>query len=92
MAKMKGLQPEITKMRERYKDDRMKQQQAMMELYKKEKVNPVAGCVPILIQIPVFFALYKVLFVSIEMRHAPFFAGSMTFRRPTPPPSSTSSG
>jgi YidC/Oxa1 family membrane protein insertase len=70
---MKKLQPEMLKLRERYKDDRMKQQQALMELYKKEQINPLAGCIPILIQIPVFFALYKVLFVSIEMRHAPFF-------------------
>ncbi len=73
MSKMKKLQPEMVKLRERYKDDRMKQQQALMELYKKEQINPLAGCIPILIQIPVFFALYKVLFVSIEMRHAPFF-------------------
>ncbi|WMS42727.1 membrane protein insertase YidC [Acuticoccus sp. MNP-M23] len=84
MAKMKGLQPEMTKMRERYKDDRMKQQQAMMELYKKEKVNPLAGCIPILIQIPVFFALYKVLFVSIEMRHAPFFGWIDDLSAPDP--------
>ncbi|MEM7696669.1 MAG: membrane protein insertase YidC [Pseudomonadota bacterium] len=84
MAKMKGLQPEMTKMRERFKDDRMKQQQAMMELYKKEKVNPLAGCIPILIQIPVFFALYKVLFVSIEMRHAPFFGWINDLSAPDP--------
>src|SRR5690606_3074621 len=73
MSKLKKLQPEMTRIRERFKDDRMRQQQALMELYKKEKVNPMAGCLPILIQIPVFFALYKVLFVTIEMRHAPFF-------------------
>src|SRR5690606_18091038 len=73
MSKMKKLQPEMERMRERYKDDKMKQQQEIMELYKKEKVNPLAGCLPIVIQIPVFFALYKVLFVTIEMRHAPFF-------------------
>jgi YidC/Oxa1 family membrane protein insertase len=59
--------------RERYADDKMKQQQAMMELYKKEKINPIAGCLPIAIQIPVFFSLYKVLFITIEMRHAPFY-------------------
>jgi YidC/Oxa1 family membrane protein insertase len=59
--------------RERYAEDKVKQQQALMELYKKEKINPLAGCLPILVQIPVFFALYKVLFVTIEMRHAPFF-------------------
>jgi YidC/Oxa1 family membrane protein insertase len=73
MSKMKLLQPEMTKLRERYPDDRQKMQQEMMAMYKREKVNPAAGCIPILIQIPVFFALYKVLFVSIEMRHAPFF-------------------
>ncbi|MEM8854338.1 MAG: membrane protein insertase YidC, partial [Pseudomonadota bacterium] len=84
MAKMKGLQPQIMQMRERYKDDRMKQQQAMMEMYKKEKVNPLAGCIPILIQIPVFFALYKVLFVSIEMRHAPFFGWINDLSAPDP--------
>jgi len=84
MAKMKALQPEMTKMRERYKDDRMKQQQAMMELYKREKVNPLAGCIPIVIQIPVFFSLYKVLFVSIEMRHAPFFGWIQDLSAPDP--------
>lgn len=73
MAKMKAVQPEMAAIRERYKDDRLKAQQATMELYKKEKINPVAGCWPVLIQIPVFFALYKVLFITIEMRHAPFF-------------------
>ena len=73
MAKMKAVQPEMVSIRERYADDKMKQQQALMELYRKEKINPVAGCWPVLIQIPVFFALYKVLFVTIEMRHAPFF-------------------
>jgi YidC/Oxa1 family membrane protein insertase len=73
MAKMKAVQPQMLAIRDRYADDKMKQQQAMMELYKKEKINPLAGCLPILIQIPVFFALYKVLFVTIEMRHAPFF-------------------
>jgi YidC/Oxa1 family membrane protein insertase len=73
MAKMKAVQPEMTMIRQRYADDKMKQQQAMMELYKKEKINPVAGCLPIAIQIPVFFSLYKVLFITIEMRHAPFY-------------------
>ncbi|HKG76615.1 MAG TPA: membrane protein insertase YidC [Beijerinckiaceae bacterium] len=72
MAKMKAVQPEMLAIRERYADDKVKQQQALMDLYKKEQINPVAGCWPILIQIPVFFALYKVLFVTIEMRHAPF--------------------
>ncbi len=73
MANMKKVQPQLTELRERYKDDRARQQQAMMELYKKEKINPLAGCLPVVLQIPVFFALYKVLFVTIEMRHAPFF-------------------
>lgn len=74
MAKMKKLQPEMTRLRDRYKDDKVQQQKELMELYKKEKINPLAGCLPVLIQIPVFFALYKVLFISIDMRHAPFFA------------------
>jgi YidC/Oxa1 family membrane protein insertase len=73
MGKMKKLQPEMEALRERFKDDKTQLQQAMMELYQKEKVNPLAGCLPILVQIPVFFSLYKVLFVTIEMRHAPFF-------------------
>jgi len=73
MAKMKAVQPQLTALKERYPDDKVKQQQEMMEIYKKEKINPIAGCLPILIQIPVFFSLYKVLFVTIEMRHAPFF-------------------
>ena len=81
MAKMKAVQPEMVAIRERYADDKMKQQQALMELYKKEKINPVAGCWPVLIQIPVFFALYKVLFVTIEMRHAPFFGWIQRPRR-----------
>ena len=73
MAKMKAVQPQMAMIKERYANDRQKQQQAMMELYKKEQINPVAGCLPIAIQIPVFFSLYKVLFVTIEMRHAPFY-------------------
>ena len=73
MAKMKKLQPQMEQLRERYKDDKAKQQQELMRLYQEEKINPLAGCLPILVQIPVFFALYKVLFVSIDMRHAPFF-------------------
>ncbi len=84
MAKMKAVQPEMMAIRERYADDKMKQQQAMMELYKKEKINPVAGCLPIVIQIPVFFALYKVLFVTIEMRHAPFFGWIKDLSAPDP--------
>jgi YidC/Oxa1 family membrane protein insertase len=73
MAKMKAVQPQMAMIKERYADDKMKQQQAMMELYKKEQINPLAGCLPIAIQIPVFFSLYKVLFITIEMRHAPFY-------------------
>jgi len=73
MAKMKAVQPQMTTIRERYADDKAKQQQELMELYRREKINPLAGCLPIAIQIPVFFSLYKVLFVTIEMRHAPFF-------------------
>ena len=73
MAKMKVLQPEMTRLKELHKDDKMKLQQEMMALYKKEKINPVSGCLPILIQIPFFFAIYKMLFVTIEMRHQPFF-------------------
>ena len=73
MAKMKALTPEMVRLKELHKNDKMKLQQEMMALYKKEKVNPMSGCLPILIQIPVFFALYKVLFVTIEMRHMPFY-------------------
>lgn len=73
MAQMRELQPEILKLRERYGNDQIKMNQEMMALYKREKVNPASGCLPVLIQMPVFFALYKVLFVAIEMRHAPFF-------------------
>ena len=84
MSKMKKLQPEMEKLRERYADDKLKQQQEIMELYKKEQVNPLAGCLPVLIQIPVFFALYKVLFVTIEMRHAPFFGWIDDLSAPDP--------
>lgn len=73
MSKMKLLAPEMKKIKERFKDDRQRQQQEMMALYKREKANPVSGCLPLLLQIPVFFALYNVLLVTIEMRHAPFF-------------------
>lgn len=73
MSRMKALQPKMMEMKERFGDDRQRLNQAMMDLYKKEKVNPAAGCLPMLVQIPVFFALYKVLFVTIEMRHAPFY-------------------
>ncbi len=73
MSKMKALQPEMMKLRERFENDKQRMNQELMALYKREKVNPAAGCLPIVVQIPVFFALYKVLFVTIEMRHAPFF-------------------
>ena len=73
MAKMKVLQPEMTRLKELHKEDKVKLQQEMMALYKKEKINPLSGCLPILIQIPFFFAIYKMLFVTIEMRHQPFF-------------------
>jgi YidC/Oxa1 family membrane protein insertase len=84
MAKMKAVQPEMMAIRDRYADDKMKQQQALMELYKREKINPVAGCWPIFIQIPVFFALYKVLFITIEMRHAPFYGWIKDLAAPDP--------
>jgi YidC/Oxa1 family membrane protein insertase len=84
MAKMKKLQPQMEQMRERYKDDKVKQQQELMDLYRREKVNPVAGCVPILLQLPVFFALYKVLFITIDMRHAPFFGWIHDLSAPDP--------
>jgi YidC/Oxa1 family membrane protein insertase len=73
MSKMKLLAPKMQALREQYKDDQAKQQQAMMQLYKTEKVNPASGCLPMLLQIPVFFSLYKVIFINIDMRHAPFF-------------------
>ena len=80
MAKMKALQPEMVRLKEIHKDDKVKLQQEMMALYKKEKVNPASGCLPILIQIPLFFAIYKMLFISLEMRHQPFLAGFKTFQ------------
>ncbi|HVV42184.1 MAG TPA: membrane protein insertase YidC [Nitrobacter sp.] len=84
MAKMKAIQPQVAALKERFPDDRMKQQQEMMEIYKKEKINPIAGCLPVALQIPVFFSLYKVLFVTIEMRHAPFFAWIKDLSAPDP--------
>tara|TARA_Y100001970_G_scaffold141271_1_gene173923 strand:- start:12075 stop:14003 length:1929 start_codon:yes stop_codon:yes gene_type:complete len=84
MSRLKKLQPKMIEIRDRYKDDRQRQNQAMMELYKKEGANPMSGCFPILIQIPVFFALYKVLFVTIEMRHAPFFGWIQDLSAPDP--------
>ncbi len=84
MSRLKKLQPKMVEIRERHKDDRQRQNTAMMELYKKEGANPMSGCFPILIQIPVFFALYKVLFVTIEMRHAPFFGWIQDLSAPDP--------
>jgi YidC/Oxa1 family membrane protein insertase len=83
-AKMKALQPQMQLIRESFRDDKVKQQQATMELYSKEKINPIAGCLPTLIQIPVFFSLYKVLFVTIEMRQAPFFGWIRDLSAPDP--------
>ncbi len=85
MSKMKKLQPKMKEMRERFGDDKARLNQEMMSLYKKEKVNPASGCLPMLIQIPVFFSLYKVLFVTIEMRHAPFYGwiNDLSARDPT---------
>ena len=84
MSQMRKLQPEMLKLKERFGDDRVRLNQEMMGLYKREKVNPAAGCLPIVIQIPVFFALYKVLFVTIEMRHAPFFGWIQDLSAPDP--------
>ncbi len=85
MGKMKLLAPEMARLKELHKDDKMKLQQAMMALYKKEKVNPMSGCLPILVQIPVFFAFYKILFVTLEMRHMPFYGwiNDLSDRDPT---------
>jgi YidC/Oxa1 family membrane protein insertase len=84
MAKMKSIQPQLQALKERYPDDKVKQQQEMMEIYRKEKINPVAGCLPVVLQIPVFFSLYKVLFVTIEMRHAPFYGWIKDLSAPDP--------
>ena len=84
MAKMKELQPQMEALKERVGDDRQKMQQEMMELYTKEKVNPAAGCLPILLQIPIFFSLYKVIFVTIELRHAPWFGWIRDLSAPDP--------
>jgi YidC/Oxa1 family membrane protein insertase len=84
MAKMKSVQPQLAALKERYPDDRQKQQTEMMEIYKKEKINPIAGCLPVALQIPVFFSLYKVLFVTIEMRHAPFYGWIKDLSAPDP--------
>jgi len=84
MANMKKVQPKMEELKKKFGDDRMGLQQAMMQLYKEEKINPLAGCWPILIQIPVFFALYKVIYVTIEMRHAPFFGWIQDLSAPDP--------
>jgi YidC/Oxa1 family membrane protein insertase len=84
MSAMKKVQPQMAELRERYKDDKVKQQQELMALYKREKINPLAGCWPMALQIPVFFSLYKVLFVTIEMRHAPFFGWIQDLSAPDP--------
>ena len=84
MAKMKQFQPKIEELKKRYGEDKVKMNQALLELYKREKINPASGCLPMIIQIPVFFALYKVLFVSIEMRQAPFFGWIHDLSAPDP--------
>jgi YidC/Oxa1 family membrane protein insertase len=84
MSKMKKLQPEMVKLKELYPDDKAKQQQGMMELYKREKVSPISGCLPVVVQIPVFFSLYKVILTSIELRHAPFFGWVQDLSAPDP--------
>ena len=84
MARMRELQPQMEKIKERVGDDRQKMQQEMMELYKREKVNPASGCLPILLQIPIFFSLYKVIFVTLELRHAPFFGWLQDLSTPDP--------
>ncbi len=84
MSKMKKLQPEMKDLQERFKDDRQRMNQELMNLYKREQVSPVSGCLPIVVQIPVFFALYKVLFVTIEMRHAPFYGWIKDLSQPDP--------
>ena len=84
MSKMKALQPEMEKLKQRYGEDKQRMNQELMQLYRREKVNPAAGCLPILVQIPVFFALYKVLYTTIEMRHQPFFGWIKDLSAPDP--------
>lgn len=84
MSKMKKVQPKIQDLQEKYKDDKVKLQQEMMNLYRKEKINPASGCLPMLIQIPIFFSLYKVLNISIEIRHAPFIGWIKDLSAPDP--------
>jgi YidC/Oxa1 family membrane protein insertase len=84
MSRMKALQPKMMELRDRFKDDRARLNQEMMALYKAENANPMSGCLPLLIQVPVFFALYKVLYVNIEMRHAPFYGWIQDLSAPDP--------
>jgi len=84
MAKMRAVQPKMKALQERHKEDKQRQQQEIMKLYKEEKVNPLAGCLPILLQIPIMFALYKVLLLTIEMRHQPFVAWIRDLSAPDP--------
>ncbi len=84
MSKMKALQPEMEKLKQRYGEDKQRMNQELMQLYRREKVNPAAGCLPIVVQIPVFFALYKVLYTTIEMRHQPFFGWIKDLSAPDP--------
>ena len=84
MSKMKKVQPKLKELQERYKDDKVKLQKEIMETYRKEKINPAAGCLPVLIQIPIFFSLYKVLNIAIEIRHAPFVGWIKDLSAPDP--------
>ena len=84
MGRLRTLQPKIKALQERYGDDKIRMNQELMTLYKREKVNPVGGCLPMILQIPVFFALYKVLFVTLEMRHAPFYGWIHDLSAPDP--------
>ena len=84
MARMRVVQPQLKEIQEQYKDYKAEQQKKMMELYQKEKINPIAGCWPVLIQIPVFFSLYTVIFISLEMRHAPFIGWIQDLAAPDP--------
>ena len=84
ISRMRGLHPKIMQIRENFKEDKQQMQKEIMKLYRTEKINPAAGCLPILVQIPIFFALYKVLFITIEMRHAPFYGWIYDLSAPDP--------
>src|SRR3546814_4426465 len=84
MAAMRAVQPKMKELQERYKDDKQKMQQELLALYQKEKVNPLAGCLPLILQIPIFYALYKVLMLTIEMRHQPFIGWIKDLSAPDP--------